>query len=332
MSKSGIVNPFRKEDFVGVDYEDALKAIEFVNKKTWDYGSRSYPPEVALDYSKVFLSGYNAAWVYLTSNNRSSASCGYCHANLKYYTSTPKLILSRLLGHKVIGNPTEDMINTFYTWLINDSPWAPAFACKKWDLSFPFVFLNPNVQNTLMYAAAIVSRSPWEFKGITKWYELVKLGMPPSYAYLICSVWDTNYIWTAGVQEHWPLKMFSIKGSILKGFANGKINKDYDSASFSESKAIIQKGYVGGSVYCLFSDPDVSQQVDADWFTELVKGCSTDTESPVTSNPWSTAPLIHSVLVDRKTVQIPYAHCTDIHKIYEVAMKIMPKEYTYVKT
>lgn len=111
-----------------------------------------------------------------------------CSASLRSYAPKDLLyIVHRAynLEYKHLGL-TEDIVNDYYHWLLNESPWAEAFLTKKVLYAKRYgVEMDTSKNGGLVYGATIACRI-WEWPAvIVAWSKLSKLGVGKNFAFLL---------------------------------------------------------------------------------------------------------------------------------------------------
>lgn len=111
-----------------------------------------------------------------------------CSDSLRRYAPKDLLYIvhrAYKLEHKHLGL-TEDIVNDYYRWLLNESPWAEAFLTKKVLYAKRYgVELDTSKNGGLVYGATIACRI-WEWPAvIVAWSALYKQGVGKNFAFLL---------------------------------------------------------------------------------------------------------------------------------------------------
>lgn len=144
-------------------------------------------PEQSKDSGKPLYG--TAAYTYLSRDGRYITDLSAaCSASLRSYAPKDLLyIVHRAynLEHKHLGL-TEDIVNDYYHWLLNESPWAEAFLTKKVLYAKRYgVEMDTSKNGGLVYGATIACRI-WEWPAvIVAWSALHNQGVGKNFAFLL---------------------------------------------------------------------------------------------------------------------------------------------------
>lgn len=270
------------------------------------------PPKPVSAEEQTLIESLSAAIAEFNKNKREDSCASYvivgdngviidrsfsaaCHASLSR-SKGGKWVISGLKSLKKCnsngGVLTQKEYDDHINWLVNDSPFAKAFAVKslEWIKANGFI-LTGDISAQLLCGACIATRQLWEYPQFVKaWYGLAEQGIPMNLAYVFGSYAVTNgkdWGWGAGNTGHTVFNLSIMGDEQLVNFNDGKAVKqnkepytekgnyygvnelwgtDTQSSVFGKLKAIGGKGRYGASNYIAFDDSmEQAADIIEDW-------------------------------------------------------------------
>lgn len=176
-------------------YDDPVleKALSNLgNIYTYTYGSRDYKKQNTKTINKI--DEYMCSSIFIHTNGDVVDTGNYaCHAGLCYPTFKEEKEYHAVASATHVANAKgrkhgSEHVKPFLEWLLNFSPYAPAFITKNINnvIETKFIIANMDVKQPLVAAALQSLRAYTEHSFVAYlWYRLVEAGVNPDLAYPI---------------------------------------------------------------------------------------------------------------------------------------------------
>ena len=198
--------------------------------------------EASLKKGEIGSKGLTAINVKLEDGRYHPISNTACQAGLRYLTnldSIPILSASKTQRLGESGDEYKAICVEFCDWLVNQSPYAPAFASK--DPLYCVekgVVTQTNVNANLMVAAQVVHRYLWEWPKVVKEWKKFSEIYGKDFSFLLAHTFNHNKdkVESAHMGGHMAISSNNICEDYILSFRDRKISNSYNTGTFAEKK------------------------------------------------------------------------------------------------